>query len=125
MELFLKRVYQFGCADETGLSKLGLEEDYDISAYAFSGDLAFKLDESAGFGVKPHIGFLYTSGDDDPTDDTLGGYTGVENAQRFSQYLVVRTPLSATPTWCWAACFTDTCQNSVRNAGTGGSERCW
>ena len=86
MELFLEGVYQFGCADETGLSKLGLEEDYDISAYAFSGDLAFKLDEAVGFGVKPRIGFLYTSGDDDPTDDTLGGYTGVENAQRFSQY---------------------------------------
>ena len=82
MELFLEGVYQFGCADETGLA----QDDFDISAYAFSGDLAFKLDESAGFGVKPHIGFLYTSGDDDPTDDTLGGYTGVENAQRFSQY---------------------------------------
>ncbi|MEZ4579729.1 MAG: hypothetical protein R2875_17475 [Desulfobacterales bacterium] len=82
----------------------------------FPGIWPFKLDESAGFGVKPHIGFLYTSGDDDPTDDTLGGYTGVENAQRFSQYLVVRTPLSATPTWCWAACFTDTCQNSMVTA---------
>ena len=82
MELFLEGVYQFGCADETGLA----QDDFDISAYAFSGDLAFKLDESAGFGVKPHIGFLYTSGDDDATDDTLGGYTGVENAQRFSQY---------------------------------------
>ncbi|MDA3896179.1 MAG: hypothetical protein PF482_08530 [Desulfobacteraceae bacterium] len=82
MELFLEGVYQFGNADDTGLA----QDDFDISAYAFSGDLALKLDESAGFGVKPHIGFLYTSGDDDPTDDELGGYTGIENAQRFSQY---------------------------------------
>lgn len=87
MELFLEGVYQFGQADETGLTARGMAyDDYDISAYAFSGDLAFKLDDAAGFGVKPHIGFLYTSGDDDPNDDTLGGYTGVENAQRFSQY---------------------------------------
>ncbi|MCK5739999.1 hypothetical protein KAH55_12480, partial [bacterium] len=82
MELFLEGVYQFGNADDTGLT----QDDFDISTYAFSRDLALKLDETAGFGVKPHIGFLYTSGDDDPTDDELNGYTGVENAQRFSQY---------------------------------------
>ena len=37
-----------------------------------------------GFPVKPHIGVLYTSGDDDPNDDSLGGYNGVLNAQRFT-----------------------------------------
>jgi hypothetical protein len=88
IELFMEGVYQFGQANHTGLNEINPEysNDYDISAYAFSGDIAFKLDEAAGFGVKPHIGFLYTSGDDDPNDDELGGYTGVENAQRFSQY---------------------------------------
>ncbi len=82
LELFLEGVYEFGQADDTGLA----QDDFDISAYAFSGDIGFKLDDMFGFGVKPHIGAIYTSGDDDPTDDTLGGYTGVENAQRFSQY---------------------------------------
>jgi len=36
------------------------------------------------FPLKPHLGFMYTSGDDDPYDDKLEGYNGVENAQRFS-----------------------------------------
>ncbi|RJP36402.1 MAG: hypothetical protein C4548_15855 [Desulfobacteraceae bacterium] len=82
LELFVEGVYQFGKAEETGLAY----NDYDISAYAFSGDIALKLDTDKGFGIKPHIGFLYTTGDDDPNDDELGGYTGVENAQRFAQY---------------------------------------
>ena len=82
MELYFEGVYQFGNADNTGLA----QDDFDISAHAFSGDLALKLDDAVGFGVKPHIGFIYTSGDDDPNDDTLGGYNGVTNAQRFSQY---------------------------------------
>ncbi|MDO9265167.1 MAG: hypothetical protein Q7U02_14450 [Desulfosalsimonadaceae bacterium] len=82
LEVFLEGVYQFGQADNTGL----VQNDFDISAHAFSADLALKLDDAAGFGVKPHIGVLYTSGDDDPNDDTLGGYCGVTNAQRFSQY---------------------------------------
>jgi len=82
MELFLEGVYQFGKADNTGFA----QDDFDISAYAFSADLALKLDDAVGFGVKPHIGFQYTSGDDDPTDNKLEGYNGVTNAQRFSQY---------------------------------------
>lgn len=82
LELFLEGVYQFGKADDTGLAR----DDYDIDAHAFSADLALKLDDAVGFDLKPHIGLLYTSGDDDPTDDTLGGYTGVESTQRFSQY---------------------------------------
>lgn len=82
LELFLEGVYQFGKADNTGLA----QDDFDISAHAFSGDLALKFDDIVGYGLKPHIGFMYTSGDDDPLDDKLEGYTGVENAQRFSQY---------------------------------------
>lgn len=82
MELFLEGVYEFGKAKDTGLA----QGDFDVSAYAASADLALNLDDMFGFGVKPHIGAIYTSGDDDPTDDELNGYTGVENAQRFSQY---------------------------------------
>jgi hypothetical protein len=82
LELFFEGVYQFGKAEETGLAY----NDYDISAYAFSGDIAFKLDTEKGFGIKPRIGFLYTTGDDDPNDDELGGYTAVTAGQRFAQY---------------------------------------
>lgn len=88
IELFLEGVYQFGEAEDTRLDRLNpvFSNDYDISAYAFAGDVALDLEEEVGFGFKPHLGFMYTSGDDNPTDDELNGYTGVENAQRFSQY---------------------------------------
>lgn len=83
-QAMLEGVYQFGWADDTGLSKLGLHENYKIQAYAFAGDLSADLKEFFGFSVKPHVGFIYTSGDDDPKDDKLKGYEGVENAQRFA-----------------------------------------
>lgn len=80
--LFAEGVYQFGTADGTGLG--GAREKMDISAYAFSGDVTLELKDQIGFSVKPHIGFLYTSGDKDASDNKLGGYQGVNNAQRFS-----------------------------------------
>ncbi len=85
LQVMLEGVYQFGNADNTGLSRYGLAEDYDISAYALAADFSFDLKDWIGFSVKPHIGVMYTSGDDDPTDDELNGYNGIENAQRFSQ----------------------------------------
>ncbi len=84
-ELFLEGVYQFGSVDDVTGKPYG-EDNYDISAYAFAGDIAYDLKEFVGFTFKPHIGFIYTSGDDDPDDNELNGYTGVENAQRFSRY---------------------------------------
>ncbi|MEJ5300941.1 MAG: autotransporter outer membrane beta-barrel domain-containing protein [Thermodesulforhabdaceae bacterium] len=84
INVMLEGVYQFGSADNTGLSRYGRPEDYDISAYAFAGDISVDLKEFFGFSVKPHVGFIYTSGDDDPTDDELSGYEGVANAQRFA-----------------------------------------
>ncbi|MBN2333453.1 MAG: hypothetical protein JXO49_10905 [Deltaproteobacteria bacterium] len=83
---FVEAVYQFGSADDTGLSAYGYEEDYDIKAYALAADLAFDLKDAIGFKFAPHIGIMYTSGDDDPDDGDLEGYTGVENAQRFSYH---------------------------------------
>lgn len=82
VEVFGEGVYQFGTADGTGLG--GAQENMDISAYALSGDVALELKEQLGFSVKPHIGFMYTSGDKDADDNKLGGYQGVNNAQRFS-----------------------------------------
>jgi len=88
LELFLEGVYQFGEAEDTKLNTINpaLKNDYDISAYALAADVAVDLKESVGFGFKPHLGAIYTSGDDDPTDDELNGYNGAANAQRFSQY---------------------------------------
>ena len=83
---FVEAVYQFGTADNTGLSAYGFEEDYDIKAYALAADLAFNLKDAIGFKFEPHIGIMYTSGDDDPDDDDLEGYTGVDNCQRFSAH---------------------------------------
>ncbi|MBN2232737.1 MAG: hypothetical protein JW781_07965 [Deltaproteobacteria bacterium] len=90
---FFEAVYQFGEADNTGLSQYldpytgqYLKEDYDIDAYALAADVAFDLKELVGFKFEPHIGIMYTSGDDDPTDGDLEGYTGVVNAQRFSYH---------------------------------------
>jgi hypothetical protein len=95
LEVFAEGVYQFGSADDTGLNDAVNQftgqpysdyNDFDISAYAFAGNLALELKDLIGFSLKPHVGGMYTSGDDDPNDDELQGYTGVENAQRFSQY---------------------------------------
>ena len=77
--LFGEAVYQFGEAKDANLKY----NDYDINAYALSGDIAYEF--KPGFSVKPHIGFIYTSGDSDPDDDKLEGYNGINNVQRFSK----------------------------------------
>ena len=92
LEIFTEAVYQFGSADNTGLSSTvgpdrvtALEEDYDINAYALAADVSYEFKGMlTDYPLKPHLGFMYTSGDDDPYDDKLEGYNGVENAQRFS-----------------------------------------
>ncbi|MFW6284054.1 MAG: hypothetical protein ACOC1H_01540, partial [Desulfosalsimonas sp.] len=62
------------------------EDDYDINAFAFAGDLELDLSDSVGWGLKPHLGFIYTSGDDDPEDDNLEGYTGSLTFQRWTTF---------------------------------------
>ncbi len=98
LELMTEGVYKFGKAKNTGLEGVqnGLYkangdpdtiqyDDFDISSYALAADIALELGELVGWmSLKPHFGVMYTSGDDDPKDDTLGGYSGIENAQRFS-----------------------------------------
>ena len=79
---FAEGIYQFGNADDTGLA----EDDYDINAHAFAGDVELDFSDSVGYGFKPHLGFIYTSGDDDPTDDELGGYTGANPHQRWTTF---------------------------------------
>ena len=81
LELFFEGVYQFGQAEDTGFA----QGDFDISAYALAADISYDFKASLGFMLKPHLGFIYTSGDDDPTDDNLEGYVGVETGPRFSK----------------------------------------
>jgi hypothetical protein len=77
-------VEQGGEADDA-VNEFGTElGDFDIKAYALYGDVALNLTDVFGFKVMPHVGFMYTSGDDDPDDDNLEGYCGVANAQRFT-----------------------------------------
>ncbi len=92
LEILAEGVYQFGSADNTGLGDAvgpddttTLEEDYDINAYALAADISYEFKgRLTNFPLKPHIGFMYTSGDDDPYDNKLEGYNGVENVQRYS-----------------------------------------
>ncbi|MEE9122063.1 MAG: hypothetical protein V3U56_12390 [Syntrophobacteria bacterium] len=80
-------VYQGGEANninlETGATPAA-GDDFDIKAYAVYGDVALNLTDLVGFKVMPHVGFMYTSGDDDGDDDDLEGYSAVANAQRFT-----------------------------------------
>jgi hypothetical protein len=80
-------VYQGGTADNIELESGATPaagDDFDIKAYALYADVALNLTDIVGFKVMPHVGFMYTSGDDDGTDDDLEGYSAVANAQRFT-----------------------------------------
>jgi hypothetical protein len=77
-------VYQGGEANNVTTETGATPDDFDIKAYAVYADVAVNLTDLVGFKVMPHVGFMYTSGDDDGTDDDLEGYTGVANAQRFT-----------------------------------------
>lgn len=82
VELLTEGVYQFGQSRDTGLA----QDDFDISAYAFAVDTALEFKGLlTGYPFRIHLGMMYTSGDDDAGDDTLGGYNGVCNVQRFSR----------------------------------------
>lgn len=91
IRLMAEGAYKFGSANETGLegedNGVGVIEndDFDISSYAFAGDIGFELGEKVDWiSLKPHLGFTYTSGDDDWEDDKLGGWSGAANVQRYS-----------------------------------------
>ncbi len=92
LELMAEGAYKFGEACDTGLKGVynGVNtiqyDDFDIASYAFAGDIGLEFGEKAGWqSLRFHAGFMYTSGDDDPNDDKLGGYSGATNAHRFSR----------------------------------------
>jgi hypothetical protein len=81
-------VYQFGEARKTRITNAAVTDindaNYDIDAHAFLADLAYDLTPWAGFRLIPHVGVLYASGDDNPTDNKLGGYAANVSGQRFT-----------------------------------------
>ena len=95
LELFGEGIYKFGDVESAGLSGVvpGGRDEYDISAFALSGFARYELRDAFNktFGTswksfKPGVYVMYTSGDDDPTDGNLEGYTAVMADQRFSQW---------------------------------------
>jgi len=79
-------VHQFGEARKTNVvnAASGPQGNYDINANAAFGDLAFDLTLWTGFRLIPHVGVMWASGDDNPRDNKLGGYTGNTDGYRFT-----------------------------------------
>jgi hypothetical protein len=61
---------------------LVLGDKFDIESNAFFGDVAYDMTPWFGFRFIPHVGVLWTQGDDNPNDNKLQGYTG-KNFHRF------------------------------------------
>lgn len=81
-------VYSFGRAKQTGVVNVASPDGaYDIRASAFAGDVAWDAHKSLQFStpVVPHFGFYYASGDKNPNDRKLGGYTAIVSIPRFGQ----------------------------------------
>lgn len=83
MTLTALGVYQYGSAD---VSSATLDDEYDIRAYALSGDVSWNLGTGTGTPITPIIGFAYTSGDKSATDGKLGGYNGPTDLSRFGKW---------------------------------------
>jgi hypothetical protein len=74
--------HMFGDADRMGVANAGSAGDYRIESNAFFGDIAYDMTPWFGFRFIPHVGVLWTEGDDNPNDNKLQGYVG-KNFQRF------------------------------------------
>jgi hypothetical protein len=61
---------------------LAAGDKFDIESNAFFADVAYDMTPWFGFRFIPHVGVLWTEGDDNPTDNKLQGYVG-KNFQRF------------------------------------------
>ncbi|MGH2667983.1 MAG: hypothetical protein ACRDH5_02475 [bacterium] len=75
--------YMFGEAKRMGVNNAAVTDgNYDITSNAFFGDVAYDMTPWFGFRAIPHLGFLWSEGDDNPNDNKLTGYVG-KNFQRF------------------------------------------
>lgn len=75
--------YQFGNAEITDGAPFP-QDDFDINAYALAGVIGIELGDPDGFSIKPRIGGIYHTGDDNPGDDDLEGYTAASSFMRFT-----------------------------------------
>ena len=76
--------HMFGEAEKMGVNNTTVANgNYDIESNAFFGDIAYDMTPWFGFRFIPHIGVLWTEGDDNPNDNKLKGYVG-KNFQRFT-----------------------------------------
>jgi len=112
LNYFLEGVYRFGEVEDVRADGTNLlmnphmtRDDYDISAFAVSGDVELDLSDSVGMGFKPHLGFIYTTGDDDPDDGDLEGYDGALSFQRFTKFGGENTIIGDTNTMLGTAVY--------------------
>jgi len=76
--------HMFGDAEKMGVNNPTVANgNYSIESNAFFGDIAYDMTPWFGFRFIPHVGVLWTEGDDNPNDNKLKGYTG-KNFQRFT-----------------------------------------
>ena len=76
--------HMFGDAEKMGVNNPTVTNgNYRIESNAFFGDILYDMTPLAGFRLIPHVGVLWTEGDDNPTDNKLKGYVG-KNFQRFT-----------------------------------------
>ena len=75
--------HEFGDAEKMGVNNPSVTNgNYKIDSNAFFGDIAYDMTPWLGFRFIPHVGVLWTQGDENPNDDKLEGFTG-KNFQRF------------------------------------------
>lgn len=74
--------HMWGDADKMGVTNAASTGNYEIDSNAAFADLSFDMTPWIGFRFIPHVGALWTQGDDNPTDNKLEGYVG-KNFQRF------------------------------------------
>jgi len=78
--------YMWGSADDMGAATAiapTQNGNFDISSNAAFLDVAYDMTPMFGFRFIPHLGVLWTQGDDNPTDNKLKGFVG-KNFQRFT-----------------------------------------
>jgi hypothetical protein len=77
--------HSWGDTENTGIvnAASGPQGNYDIDSNAFFGDIAYDMTPWFGFRFIPHVGVLWSQGDEDATDNKLQGYVGAKNFQRF------------------------------------------
>ena len=75
--------HTWGSADQMLTPGPGVITDYDISSNAAFLDIAYDMTPMFGFRFIPHIGVLWTQGDDNPSDNKLEGYSSITSLHQF------------------------------------------